>query len=70
MWSYKLSRYFWDEHLLQMGQGRNVSLKTPVEEFYDIIVQGLDGDRYEGDEDCDRFDTGEVVMAMAVTERL
>ena len=31
----------------------NVSTKTPIEEEDDIIIKDLDGDGYEGENDCD-----------------
>ena len=36
-----------------VGCESNVSTKPPVDESDDIIIQDLDGDGYEGDNDCD-----------------
>jgi hypothetical protein len=46
----------------------NVTLKEPVEESDDIVVQDLDGDGYEGDEDCDDSDASINIDALEVCD--
>ena len=46
----------------------NVTPKEPVEESDDIVVQDLDGDGYEGDEDCDDSDASINIDALEVCD--
>ena len=39
-------------HVMVCAACNHVSVKTPVEESDDIVVKDLDGNRYEGAEDC------------------
>ena len=46
----------------------NVTTKAPVEDSDDIIIQDLDGDGYEGDEDCDDSDASINIGALEVCD--
>ena len=45
-----------------------VTLKEPIEESDDIVIQDLDGDGYEGDEDCDDSDASINIDALEVCD--